>query len=96
MSRRLVDISVPLESGIKSDPEFMLPKITYHAHEETAQDLCGMFPGMTPDLLPEGMGWAIEEIERCLLDVETSGDTADPIYSPSVVCSARGAEYLCE
>jgi hypothetical protein len=41
-------------------------------------------------------GWEIEEFERCLLDVETAGDTADPIYSPSVVCTARGAEYLCD
>ena len=43
MPRRLIDISVPLESGIKSDPEFMLPKITYHAHKETApQTLCAL------------------------------------------------------
>jgi kynurenine formamidase len=63
MPRRFIDISVPLEAGIKSDPEFMLPKITYHAHKETAADLCALFPGMTPDQLPDGMGWAIEDIE---------------------------------
>jgi len=63
MPRRLIDISVPLESGIKSDPEFMLPKITYHAHKETAPQLCALFPGLEPDQLPEGMGWAMEEIE---------------------------------
>jgi hypothetical protein len=42
------------------------------------------------------MGWELQEIERCLLDVESSGDTADPVYSPSVVCSATGAEFLCD
>ena len=41
-------------------------------------------------------GWELQEIERCLLDVESSGDTADPVYSPSVVCSATGAEFLCD
>ena len=29
MPRRLIDLSVALETGIKSDPEFMLPKINY-------------------------------------------------------------------
>ena len=63
MPRRLIDISVPLESGIKSDPEFMLPRIRYLRHEETAKDLCALFPGLAPEQLPDGMGWAIEEIE---------------------------------
>ena len=63
MARRFIDISVALESGIKSDPDFMLPKITYHAHKETAPQLCALFPGLTPDQLPDGMGWAMEEIE---------------------------------
>jgi kynurenine formamidase len=63
MPRRFVDISVALETGIKSDPEFMLPKIKYQGHKETAKDLCALFPGLTPQQLPEGMGWAIEEIE---------------------------------
>lgn len=63
MVRRFVDISVALESGIKSDPDFMLPKITYHAHDETAAQLCALFPGLDPGQLPDGKGWAIEEIE---------------------------------
>ena len=63
MPRRFIDISVPLESGIKSDPDFMLPKITYHPHKETAAQLCALFPGLEPDQLPEGMGWAMEDIE---------------------------------
>ena len=63
MPRRLIDLSVALETGIKSDPEFMLPKINYLTHQETAKDLCELFPGLVPNQLPEGMGWAIEEIE---------------------------------
>ena len=63
MPRRLIDISVPLEAGIRSDPDFMLPKIQYHRHAETAKDLCALFPGLRPEQLPDSMGWAIEDVE---------------------------------
>ncbi len=63
MPRRLIDISVPLEAGIRSDPDFMLPRIVYHAHDGTAKDICALFPGLEPEQLPDGQGWAIEEIE---------------------------------
>jgi kynurenine formamidase len=36
MPRRLIDISVPLKAGIKSDPEYMLPRIEYQDHQQTA------------------------------------------------------------
>ena len=61
MSRRFIDISVPLESGIRSDPEPMLPEITYRHHAETAPEICAIFPGLKPSQLPEGMGWAVEQ-----------------------------------
>lgn len=60
MTRRFVDISVPLEMGIISDPPTMLPKIEYLTHQDTAKDVCEYFPGMSPDQLPDGEGWAIE------------------------------------
>ena len=63
MARRFVDISVALENGIKSDPDFMLPEITYYVHEQTAKEICGLFPGLTPDQLPDSMGWAIEKVK---------------------------------
>ena len=63
MTRRLVDISVSLDAGIKSDPDFMLPKIDYHAHQGTAEQLCAFFPGLTRQDLPDGEGWAIENIQ---------------------------------
>ena len=33
MARRIVDLSVALETGIKSDPPVMLPKINYFDHQ---------------------------------------------------------------
>lgn len=63
MARRIIDISVPLESGIASDPPGMEPKITYSAHAEGAQQMCRYFPGLTPAKLPDQEGWAMERID---------------------------------
>ena len=40
----------------------MLPEITYRGHRETASVLCSMFPGLRPAQLPDGMGWAVEDV----------------------------------
>lgn len=63
MPRRFVDISVPLETGIVSDPEQMLPKIEYFDHAQTAEQVCGYFEGLKEDQLPGNEGWAIERLE---------------------------------
>ena len=63
MPRRFVDLSVPLEADIQSDPEIMLPRIQYFAHQETAQQVMDFFPGLSKDQLPGGEGWAIEALQ---------------------------------
>ena len=63
MARRIIDISVPLEAGIKSDPPIMEPEIIYQAHGETVDQLCDFFPGLTRDQLPDGEAWAIEWVK---------------------------------
>ena len=60
MARRFVDISVPLEAGVASDPPIMLPQIDYLDHKMTAGQIAGFFPGLTVDDLPGGDGWAVE------------------------------------
>lgn len=62
MSRTLVDISVPLRSGIASDPPGLRPEITYLAHDQTVDSLLAFFPGATADDLPGREAWAIEEV----------------------------------
>ena len=62
MPRRFVDLSVPLEADIPSDPEIMLPQIEYFDHKQTAEQMAGFFPGMTPDQLPGGEGCALEKL----------------------------------
>jgi len=63
MNKKLIDISVPLENNVKSDPEGYQPKIDYFTHKETAKDVINFFPGMKEQDLPDGEGWAIEWIK---------------------------------
>lgn len=63
MTRRIIDISVPLMAGIASDPPGYEPKITYLDHATTGPAVAGMFPPMTVDQLPGGAGWAIEQLQ---------------------------------
>lgn len=62
MARRLVDLSVPLVAGIASDPPGYRPEITYRGHRETTSEVCRFFPGLRPEDLPDGEGWAIEQV----------------------------------
>lgn len=62
MARKIVDISVALTDGIKSDPPEMLPSIKYLGHQETAERIVKYFPGLSIKDLPDGEGWAIEEV----------------------------------
>lgn len=63
MSGRIVDLSVPLENEPLSDPEVMRPRIQYLDHGQTAESMCSFFPGLRPDQLPDGEGWALEQIQ---------------------------------
>jgi hypothetical protein len=63
MARRLVDISIALENDVVADPPPMKPKIVYRTHKDTAAEVCMFFPGLKPGDLPDGEGWAIEQVE---------------------------------
>ena len=63
MPRRLIDISVPLENDVAADPPGRGPTIEYHAHKQTTAEIISFFPGLKPEDLPDGEGWAIEHIK---------------------------------
>ncbi len=60
--KRIIDLSVALETGIASDPPQMLPKIDYHDHASTVDKMASYFPGLKPEQLPNGEGWAVETL----------------------------------
>lgn len=60
---RIIDLSVPLQAGIASDPPGMEPKITYRDHKDNAAQVTAFFPGLREDQLPGGDGWAMEWLE---------------------------------
>ena len=59
MSRRIIDISVPLKVGIASDPPHMLPEIDYLDHHDTAPTMADYF-GVDVEALPDGEYAAVE------------------------------------
>jgi kynurenine formamidase len=57
----IIDLSVPLEAGIASDPPGLRPEIDYMAHAEGAAEIERM-TGIRASDLPDAAGWAAE---RC-------------------------------
>ncbi len=62
MSRRMIDISVPLMAGIRSDPERSLPKIAYTDHRQSAARMAE-YMGVRVEDLPEGQYAASERVD---------------------------------
>jgi kynurenine formamidase len=62
MAHRLIDLSIPITNDIVSDPEVMRPKVTYSRHDETVGQIAAFFPGLEARDLPDGEGWAVEQI----------------------------------
>ena len=59
---RMIDISVALDNDTVLDPPFMRPKIDYQTGKQTAPLLAGLFPGLKVEDLPDGEGWAFEQV----------------------------------
>ena len=59
---RIVDLSVALKAGIKSDPPFMLPSIEYQDHKVGAREFMMLFPGLKAEQLPNAEGPAMERV----------------------------------
>jgi kynurenine formamidase len=56
----IVDLSIPIENDVPADPSFQRVRIDYRLHADTASEIAAAFPGLRPEQLPDGMGWAVE------------------------------------
>jgi len=63
MTRRIVDISIPIENDVLSDPPHLAPEITYFEHYGAVESMLKYFPGAKADDLPDGAAWAFERIK---------------------------------
>jgi len=56
----IIDLSVPLENDVPADPPSQRVRIDDRRHDATAAALVASFPGLRPEQLPDGLGWAVE------------------------------------
>jgi kynurenine formamidase len=62
MSKRFIDLSIPITNDVISDPPVMRPQINYMTHGQTWEQIATFFPGLTREDLPDGEGWAVESL----------------------------------
>ncbi len=60
---RFIDISIPIENDIRSDPDIARPYIDYLGHDETVPRIQTFFPGLKAEDLPDAAGWALEKVQ---------------------------------
>lgn len=62
MPRQFIDISIPIENDVASDPPGIEPKITYFDQKQSVDQMLAFFPGLKAEDLPDGEAWAIESV----------------------------------
>lgn len=58
----IIDLSVSIVSQLPVDPPAQMANIQYIDHQESVPTMLSFFPGATANDLPQGLGWAIEQI----------------------------------
>lgn len=91
---QFIDLSIPICNDVVSDPPIMRPQINYITHDESWEQIAGFFPGLKKDDLPDGEGWAVEQ-----LTLSTHNGThmdAPWHYHSTTDCGRRAAPAIDE
>lgn len=59
---KFIDLSIPIENNIPSDPEEMIPNIEYIDHKQSVPDMLRFFDSAKQEDLPNGLAWAVEKV----------------------------------
>lgn len=59
---KLIDLSISMDNEVPADPPFQRLNIEYTSHEEGADAIAGLFPGLLKSDLPDALGWAVEKV----------------------------------
>jgi len=62
MTRRFIDLSVHIENNEHTDPPGLSPSVNYLTHKDSADTVAHFFPGLKKADLPDGEGWAVEQV----------------------------------
>jgi kynurenine formamidase len=62
MPRTIIDLSIPIANGIPADPPGQDLSVTYIDHQQSLDAMLKFFPGLKPEELPDGQGWAVERV----------------------------------
>ena len=58
-----IDLSIPIEHKLPSDPPSTIPEIEYITHEEGAAQMISLFPGFKKGQLHDSKGWTTENLK---------------------------------
>lgn len=60
---QIIDLSIPVENEVASDPVGYRPQIEYVNHKQSVEGLQAFFPGLAAEDMPDAEAWAIEFIK---------------------------------
>ena len=90
---KLLDLSAAIKHQLPGDPEPQQPVFVYTDHKTGADQMLPFFPGSTKDDLPNGEGWAVEDIK---LSTHSGTHMDAPYHYASVMDGDKPAATIDE